>query len=298
MKFNIEDVLKFAQARKTVADQIIAGLVNPAAPQEDVPLPAEGVTAEQWRNAGGIVPLAQDPGVPMRDMPAVTQTRPNTEPRQTLRGADFGLDSDIQLQNAADLAPRTPVSAPPTAAEAAQPQVYERPRHIQLAMEFLASKKGESFEPAPYPDGVDKKTKAQKFSIGFGQQQDPRTGADVNMVTAPITKDEAIIGKEAYLLEADRKLDTMLMVPVTPSKRAALLSLMYNIGWKAFRDSSVLEAVNTEAPPEELWKALRQYNVGTWKDKKGKMHTGPMKGLDKRRKAEFVLSKMPDPPEE
>lgn len=269
MKFNVEDVVQFARSRKAVADQIIQGLVNPAAPAEDVELPAEGITAEQWREAGGVTPLAKNPGVPMREAP--------------------------QVLNVAD----QPVSGPLDAAELKQPEVYRRPAHIQIAMDFLKKKgTGEDFSETPYPDGVDKKTKAQLYSIGYGSQTDPRTGQPVNMVTAPITEDEAILAKERRLHEDDRKLDKLLTVPVTPSKRAALLSLMYNIGSEAFSTSSVLKAVNDEAPVDELWKALRQYNVGTWKDKKGNVHRGPMKGLDKRRKAEHRLMKMPTPPEE
>jgi hypothetical protein len=38
--------------------------------------------------------------------------------------------------------------------------------------------------------------------------------------------------------------------------------------------------------------------IGTYKTKKGKVVTGPLDGLKRRRKDEFKLSKMPDPPEE
>lgn len=262
MKFNVEDVVQFARSRKAVADQIIQGLVNPAAPAEDVELPAEGITAEQWREAGGVTPLAKNPGVPMREAP--------------------------QVLNVAD----QPVSGPLDAAELKQPEVYRRPTHIQMAMKFLEKK--EDFSPTPYQDAVDKKTKAPRFAIGYGSQTDPRTDQPVNMVTAPITEDEAILAKEQRLVQDDKRLDSLLEVPVTPSTRAALLSVMYNIGGDAFAQSGILKAVNEERGHAAVWDELKKYVYSRGKDGKQKK----LRGLENRRKAEHRLMKVPTPPEE
>jgi GH24 family phage-related lysozyme (muramidase) len=109
---------------------------------------------------------------------------------------------------------------------------------------FQWIKKEESGSRGPLlkavPDGKDKKGN-QLFSIGYGHQIQPN---EIELMTETITPEKALelFAKD---VEAIRKqMNSLIKVPINKNQQLALLSLRYNIGGEAFKDSTLLKLLN------------------------------------------------------
>lgn len=90
------------------------------------------------------------------------------------------------------------------------------------------------------PDGKDKKGN-QLFSIGYGHQIQPN---ELELMTQTITPEKAL---ELFVkdIESIRKqMNSIIKVPINKNQQLALLSLRYNIGPEAFKDSTLLKLLN------------------------------------------------------
>ena len=367
---NVDEIIQFAAARKQHAERIIQQLTAPDPTVSDIP---DAVTATQWKDAGGIIPLAPDVTKPSRQSPEILSSSiqnppPEPEPKgllvkgnidlahrpslenadgttSTVRSQSFGINGrEILLPTIAEdgmpltqkeavaqfmktgkhlgmfdsvaaanvyatavhkdqqdrlNAVQTPVAGPSVSTERANVEVVPRPDHIQKTLDFLS--KVEGFRPNPARDNfvrnsegpIDPKTGKRgfwKYTQGFGMQQDTRTGQPVNLVSAPVSKLDAEVATESHLNKLDTRLDSLLKVPVTQNQRSALLSLMYNLSPAGFANSQILEAVNQKAPPKKLWEAMQEHVTADIKGKGKSL----VKGLERRRAAEFKLFMTPD----
>ena len=133
---------------------------------------------------------------------------------------------------------------------------------IQLIEEF------EGFSAKPYicPAG--------KYTIGFGDTV--WKGKPVTGLTKTITKQEAEYALENRLKGFQAELDAVVKVPLTANQNAALLSFIYNIGAKAFRNSTLLKVLN-EGDIREAANQFMRWNKANGKE---------LAGLTKRREAE------------
>ena len=129
------------------------------------------------------------------------------------------------------------------------------------------------------PDGRDKKGN-QLFSIGYGHQIQPN---EIELMTQTITPEKALelFAKE---IEAIRKqMNSLIKVPINKNQQLALLSLRYNIGGEAFKDSTLLKLLNQG---NYTGAALR---FGEWRLSEGKVSNG----LVNRRERERQLFSKP-----
>lgn len=89
----------------------------------------------------------------------------------------------------------------------------------------------EGFSATPYQDG-------QFLSVGYGHN-----GPEVQE-GQEITKEEAEKLLEKDLRTARQAVDELVQVPLTPKQKAALVSLVYNVGVGAFKKSKALKELN------------------------------------------------------
>jgi len=90
------------------------------------------------------------------------------------------------------------------------------------------------------PDGKDKKGN-QLFSIGYGHQIQPN---EIELMTQTITEEKAL---ELFAKDIEgirKQMNSLIKVPINKNQQLALLSLRYNIGGEAFKDSSLLRLLN------------------------------------------------------
>ncbi len=129
------------------------------------------------------------------------------------------------------------------------------------------------------PDGKDKKGN-QLFSIGYGHQIQPN---ELELMTQPITPEKAV---ELFVkdIESIRKqMNSIIKVPINKNQQLALLSLRYNIGGEAFKDSTLLKLLNQG---NYTGAALR---FAEWRLSEGKIN----QGLVNRRERERQLFSKP-----
>jgi lysozyme len=129
------------------------------------------------------------------------------------------------------------------------------------------------------PDGRDKKGN-QLFSIGYGHQIQPN---EIELMTQTITPEKALelFAKD---IEAIRKqMNSLIKVPINKNQQLALLSLRYNIGGEAFKDSTLLKLLNQG---NYTGAALR---FAEWRLSEGKVSNG----LVNRRERERQLFSKP-----
>lgn len=107
-------------------------------------------------------------------------------------------------------------------------------------------------------------------TVGFGTTEGVKPG---DTITPPVALGRALtdIGK------FDKKLRSCIKVPLHQYEYDAYLSLSYNIGSKAFCDSTLVRELNNERYGEACKQILR------WDRFKGK----PLAGLTRRRAAEY-----------
>lgn len=128
-------------------------------------------------------------------------------------------------------------------------------------------KRFEGFSPVPY------KCPAGKMTIGYGHviRQDERF--------AIISEADADALLNADLIKFEAAVNALVNVPLTQGRFDALVSFVYNLGVAAFKSSTMLKRLN-----EKNYAAAAD-NFQRWVNVNGK----PMKGLIRRRAAEFAL---------
>jgi lysozyme len=129
----------------------------------------------------------------------------------------------------------------------------------------------EGFSPTAYKDV------AGYWTIGYGHLILPN---EQQLMTATLTKEQAMAMKKKDAGIAEAAIRGQVLAPLNQNQFDALVSLIFNIGSGAFRDSTVkarINALDTEARITEAWQR--------WKNAGGK--TVP--GLVNRRKAETEL---------
>jgi lysozyme len=118
------------------------------------------------------------------------------------------------------------------------------------------------------------------FSIGYGHQIQPN---EIELMTQTITPEKALelFAKD---IEAIRKqMNSLIKVPINKNQQLALLSLRYNIGGEAFKDSTLLKLLNQG---NYTGAALR---FAEWRLSEGKISNG----LVNRRERERQLFSKP-----
>jgi lysozyme len=167
----------------------------------------------------------------------------------------------------------------------------EHPRHLAAAMTFLRDK--EAFDPKPRQDNITKKGE-KRFTIGYGDQVDFRTGRPVTKNTPPMSKEEAEAALELRAKKFARVVEENVAAPLTENQRAALISTAYNIGAVQFANSSFVKKLNSGAPFKDILPDLQKYVYARLRSAKARR----VPGLVNRRNAEFRLGTMPDAGEE
>lgn len=117
------------------------------------------------------------------------------------------------------------------------------------------------------------------WTVGFGNIFNLDTGNpikegdEISLETA-----ERWLKIEVDNLQA--KMRKVITVPLNDNQWTALTSLAYNIGFGAFKRSTLLRLLNAGASKEEVAKQILRWNKAGGKE---------IKGLTNRRKAEFNL---------
>lgn len=136
-------------------------------------------------------------------------------------------------------------------------------------MNWWLIRKYEGFSATPYlcPAGV--------ATIGYGTTVYPN-GGKVSMMDIKCTEEEANIFLNHYV--QNNILPNIKDLSLTDNQREALVSLIYNIGWNAFRKSKCYEAIKNKN-----WGVA--YKEWDWITGGGKV----LNGLIKRREEERYL---------
>lgn len=137
--------------------------------------------------------------------------------------------------------------------------------YLDAAAKIIRDFEGERLLAYKCPAGI--------WTIGVGH-----TGPDVKegqMITAA----ESIKLLYQDMLEADQAIDELVDVPLTENQRAALLSLIFNIGRGAFGNSTLLKLLNAGRYDAAAMQILK------WDKSKG----NAISGLTRRRLSEKAL---------
>ena len=129
----------------------------------------------------------------------------------------------------------------------------------------------EGFRPTAYQDV------AGYWTIGYGHLILPN---EQHLRTATLTKEQALALKKKDAGIAEAAIRGQVSAPLNQNQFDALVSLIFNIGSAAFRDSTVKARINAFDTEERITEAWHR-----WKNAGGK--TVP--GLVNRRKAETEL---------
>lgn len=135
-------------------------------------------------------------------------------------------------------------------------------------IEFIANAEGCSLKPYL--------CSAKKATIGYGNTYYP-DGRKVTLLDKEITQTEAVEMLKITLKSYEKAVSNLVTYPIWQNQFNALVSLAYNIGIGALRDSTLLKVVNKgENPSSEF---LR------W----NKINKVESKGLTNRRKKEVEM---------
>jgi lysozyme len=146
---------------------------------------------------------------------------------------------------------------------------------ITIAANMIAQFEG--FSPVPYlgPAG-------RTWTIGCGTTFLP-DGSKVCAGTPPITIQDAMRYVENDAANILHDIDGVVTVPLNPNQTAALIDFTYNLGFGAFRSSTLLKLLNAG----DISGAAEQFV--RWDIAGGEQ----MPGLLRRREAEVALFKTP-----
>jgi lysozyme len=134
-------------------------------------------------------------------------------------------------------------------------------------------KKVEGFRNNPYLDSADVAT------IGYGFTYYP-CGGRVKMTDKAITLKEAEAILKQLVESYEEYVDKVVTCDLTQNQFDALVSFCYNVGKKAFKDSTLLKKVNKDPNDPTISDEFKR-----WKYAGGKV----VKGLIKRRNMEAYL---------
>jgi len=116
-------------------------------------------------------------------------------------------------------------------------------------------------------------------TIGYGCTY-YEDGTKVKLTDKPITKERAVSMFKVLLSGFAKELTSMIKVQISRSKYNALLSLIFNIGVGAFRNSTLLKKLNAGASDAEIVLQFLRWN---------KVQGVENRGLTARRKREAKL---------
>lgn len=105
-----------------------------------------------------------------------------------------------------------------------------------------------------------------------------------------ITEEKATEWMKKEISSLQNKIKPFIKVPVNSNEEAALISLSYNIGPGAFRDSTLLRLLNTGAPRTQVADQFLRWDKITDPVTKQKKS---LPGLKRRREAEKALFLLP-----
>lgn len=105
-----------------------------------------------------------------------------------------------------------------------------------------------------------------------------------------ITEEKATEWMKKEISSLQNKIKPFIKIPVNSNEEAALISLSYNIGPGAFRDSTLLRLLNTGAPRTQVADQFLRWDKITDPVTKQKKS---LPGLKRRREAEKALFLLP-----
>jgi len=117
------------------------------------------------------------------------------------------------------------------------------------------------------------------WTIGFGNIFNLDTGKPIKKGDV-ITQETADRWLKIEVDELQEKMRKVINVALTDNQWTALTSLVYNIGFGAFKRSTLLRLLNAGAAKEEVAKQFLRWNRAGGKE---------IKGLTNRRQAEYNL---------
>jgi len=117
------------------------------------------------------------------------------------------------------------------------------------------------------------------WTIGFGNIFNLDTGNPIKEGDE-ITQETADRWLKIEVDQLQAKMQKVITVPLTDNQLTAITSLVYNIGFGAFKRSTLLRLLNAGATKEEVAKQFLRWNKAGGKE---------IKGLTNRRQAEFNL---------
>lgn len=120
------------------------------------------------------------------------------------------------------------------------------------------------------------------WTIGYGEVYLPN-GEQVSELTPPITFTRANALLESRMLGCIRDVDNVVTTPLSPAQTAALADFVFNVGYGAFRSSTLLKLLNAR----DIEGAADQFLAWDKAHVNGELVTLP--GLLCRRQAERTL---------
>ena len=117
------------------------------------------------------------------------------------------------------------------------------------------------------------------WTIGFGNIFNLDTGKPIKEGDV-ITQETADRWLKIEVDNLQAKMRKVITVPLNDNQWSALTSLVYNIGFGAFKRSTLLRLLNAGASKDEVAKQFLRWNRAGGKE---------VKGLTNRRQAEFNL---------
>ena len=117
------------------------------------------------------------------------------------------------------------------------------------------------------------------WTVGFGNIFNLDTGKPIKQGDV-ITQETADRWLKIEVDNLQAKMRKVITVPLNDNQWSALTSLVYNIGFGAFKRSTLLRLLNAGASKEEVAKQFLRWNKAGGKE---------VKGLTNRRQAEFNL---------
>lgn len=145
---------------------------------------------------------------------------------------------------------------------------------LGLACALARRFEGCSLKPYRDPGGV--------WTIGYGEVYLP-SGDTVCSATPPITRAQAEAMLAERMAECVREVDGVVTVPLSPHQTAALADFVFNLGYGAFRGSTLLKLLNAS----DYEDAADQFLVWDKERINGELVVEP--GLVRRREAERTL---------
>lgn len=287
---NLDDAA--GNGKKLLDDMLRAGIADAAFDPEDGNLSTFLNTLDEDQNMMGVPvgklkgPLTEYLGAPLED-DAEAFERLQFRAKSAIEGAGLGLTANVVMKMTAltmtamkgmkeymletDPESYYKVLAQSSAGTAAT--VAAQDSEPQDAASFI--KEFEGYKSSGYYA-----TKSEQanglVTVGYGSTGRVQKGEK-------ITKEQADQFLKEDISEAEKAVDSLVQVDLTPNQKAAVISLVFNVGQGNFKKSKALKALN-KGDMETFMKEAFDSKVGFVRSG-GKV----LKGLVKRRKAEKEL---------